>query len=116
MAHRITLRARDYADKQGARSTRREESIEPLYVLTRFLVVLLQTQTYRSGEINIHPEAVDFGPSPQHGPWGSWQDAACALATRGVLWSTPWPGAAAPGSQKPPGGGCEFYPKKSVHV
>jgi hypothetical protein len=38
------------------------------------------------------------------------------LLARSVLWPTSWPGAAAPGSQKPPGGGCEFYKKKCVLI
>jgi hypothetical protein len=35
------------------------------------------------------------------------------LLARSVLRPTSWPGAAAPGSQKPPGGGLRIY-KKSV--
>jgi hypothetical protein len=74
----------------------REESIEPLSLLTRFLVVvLLQRQTYGSGEINTHTPGSGFWPEPTARPVGELS------------------GEAEPGSQKPPGRPCEFY-KKSV--
>ena len=55
---------------------------------------------------------MDYGPSPQHGPWGGWQDAACAQCALAHVLA----GGSGAGLPEAAGGGLRILQKKGYVI